>query len=117
MSGFQGLTLPLQERHGELVEDVGMLLVGHVAAVLDDKQLSCKPESRPSPTPRGTTRSSRPHTSRVGTLTSARRGVLSGNWQGPASRLATNASTVIQPRGDAIAARAEEDVGELVLAA
>lgn len=42
---------------------------------------------------------------------------MSGNWQGPASRLATNASTVIQPRGDAIAARAEEDVGELVLAA
>jgi hypothetical protein len=39
MSGFQGLTLSLQERHGELVEDVGMLLVGHVAAVLDDMQL------------------------------------------------------------------------------
>ncbi len=38
---------------------------------------------------------------------------MSGNWQGLASMLATNASTVIQPRGDAIAARAEEDVREV----
>ena len=39
MSGFQGLTLSLQERHGELVGDVRMPLMGHVAAVLDDMQL------------------------------------------------------------------------------
>jgi hypothetical protein len=39
MSGFQGLTLSLQKRHGELVGDVRMRLMGHVAAVLDDMQL------------------------------------------------------------------------------
>jgi hypothetical protein len=66
MSGFQGLTLLLQERHGELVDDVGMLLVGHVAAVLDDMQLGvvhtrergparlrAAPPDRRDPTPAG----------------------------------------------------------------
>ena len=39
MSGFQGLTLSLQERHGELVGDVRMPLMGHVAEGFTDPEI------------------------------------------------------------------------------